>query len=310
MRIEHLNYLICLAETRSIKKAAPRLHTSHQNISKILHQMEDELGAELFIRSAKGLELTKAGQIMLAAAHRIVAEFVDAQQRINQLQTEKILRGELHAYGTPVTNTALLRPLSAAFQKQYPQIAFRFHEYDPHYTLKQLVLHPQSVAFIQLFNNRNFQFVYEPYLDEVITYPLFKDRYLCIASTHSSVSKQKSISLKKFIQHPLVMLKPQPQDEDDILLRLFASFGAYNISCSTNNFLLYTQALANGQGIGISTKIIHGENVASLPSSSLATIEFREDLNFTVCLAIAQNASLTPAGEAFVNFTKQYYALS
>ena len=52
-----------VAETRSIKKAAPRLHTSHQNISKILHQMEDELGAELFIRSAKGLELTKAGQI-------------------------------------------------------------------------------------------------------------------------------------------------------------------------------------------------------------------------------------------------------
>ena len=44
MRIEHLEYLICLARTHSITKASEELFTTHQNVSKMIRQLEQELG--------------------------------------------------------------------------------------------------------------------------------------------------------------------------------------------------------------------------------------------------------------------------
>ncbi len=40
MRMEHLEYLICLARTHSITKASAELFTTHQNVSKMIRQLE------------------------------------------------------------------------------------------------------------------------------------------------------------------------------------------------------------------------------------------------------------------------------
>lgn len=61
-RLEHLEYLICLAETGSTTKASEKLLTSRQNVSKMIRQLEDEMEAELFIRGPQGVQLTEAGK--------------------------------------------------------------------------------------------------------------------------------------------------------------------------------------------------------------------------------------------------------
>lgn len=310
MRIEHLEYLICLAKEGSIQKAAPLLHTSHQNVSKILRQMEDELGVELFERSAKGLTLTASGQILLQSAQKIVVEFDGARQKLQHLQDKENLTGELHIYATPITSILALRTLIAAFQKQYPQTSLLCHEYETRYSLKQLVLHPHSVALVPLFNCADFRFVYEPYINDVMDYPLLKDRYIGIVRMDSTIGRQKSISLKKFIQNPLVMLPAQAMDQENALLRLFDSLGKYSICLCTGNHFLYVDAIVNGQGVGVSTQKVHSANITALAHSEVTTVEFREDVSFTVCLATARRPNLTPVGEAFVDFVKGYYALN
>lgn len=78
MELRHLRYFIAVAETGSLTVAAERrLHTSQPSLSRQIRDLEDEVGAELFSRSARGVELTAAGRAFLDHA-RLALTQVDA----------------------------------------------------------------------------------------------------------------------------------------------------------------------------------------------------------------------------------------
>ncbi len=78
MELRHLRYFIAVAETGSLTVAAERrLHTSQPSLSRQIRDLEDEVGAELFSRSARGVELTAAGKAFLDHA-RLALTQVDA----------------------------------------------------------------------------------------------------------------------------------------------------------------------------------------------------------------------------------------
>jgi LysR family hca operon transcriptional activator len=55
MELRHLRYFVAVAETGSLTVAAERrLHTSQPSLSRQIRDLEDEVGAELFSRSAAG----------------------------------------------------------------------------------------------------------------------------------------------------------------------------------------------------------------------------------------------------------------
>ncbi len=64
MRTEHLKYFLNLVETGSITQTSKELYTTHQNVSKIIRQLEEDLGTTLFIRTTKGIELTATGNCL------------------------------------------------------------------------------------------------------------------------------------------------------------------------------------------------------------------------------------------------------
>ncbi|MFL9961993.1 LysR family transcriptional regulator [Paraburkholderia sediminicola] len=78
MELRHLRYFMAVAETGSLTVAAQqRLHTSQPSLSRQIRDLEDEIGAELFSRSARGVELTAAGRAFLDHA-RLALTQVDA----------------------------------------------------------------------------------------------------------------------------------------------------------------------------------------------------------------------------------------
>jgi LysR family hca operon transcriptional activator len=78
MELRHLRYFVAVAETGSLTVAAERrLHTSQPSLSRQIRDLEDEVGAELFSRSARGVELTAAGNAFLDHA-RLALTQVDA----------------------------------------------------------------------------------------------------------------------------------------------------------------------------------------------------------------------------------------
>ena len=88
--VRHLEYFVAAAEEFNFIHAADRLHVSQPPFSKQIHDMEGELGINLFERRRKGVALTPAGKSFLVDARRIL-EDCDAATR----KAQRISRGEI-----------------------------------------------------------------------------------------------------------------------------------------------------------------------------------------------------------------------
>lgn len=79
MELRHLRYFIAVAEEGSMTVAAEkRLHTAQPSLSRQLRDLESEVGASLFTRGARGVELTEAGRAFLVHARIAVHESAEA----------------------------------------------------------------------------------------------------------------------------------------------------------------------------------------------------------------------------------------
>lgn len=73
MEFGQLKYFIALAEEPNIGRAAARLNISLAPLTRQIQQLEDEFGAQLFLRTARGIELPQAGDMLLRDARNIRA---------------------------------------------------------------------------------------------------------------------------------------------------------------------------------------------------------------------------------------------
>src|ERR1700682_3751431 len=75
MELRHLRYFIAVAEAGSLTVAAQQtLHTSQPSLSRQIRDLEDEVGAQLLTRRARGIELTPAGRAFLEHARSALSQ--------------------------------------------------------------------------------------------------------------------------------------------------------------------------------------------------------------------------------------------
>ena len=75
MELRHLRYFVAVAEAGSLTVAAEqKLHTSQPSLSRQIRDLEDEVGAQLLRRSARGIELTPAGRAFLDHARSVLSQ--------------------------------------------------------------------------------------------------------------------------------------------------------------------------------------------------------------------------------------------
>jgi LysR family transcriptional regulator, hca operon transcriptional activator len=75
MELRHLRYFVAVAEEGSVTLAAERrLHTAQPSLSRQIRGLETEIGAQLLVRSVRGIELTPAGRAFLDHARLALAQ--------------------------------------------------------------------------------------------------------------------------------------------------------------------------------------------------------------------------------------------
>ena len=75
MQPKQLQYFITAYATKNIQRAAEKLFVSRQGISKTIRELEQELGAGLFLRSSKGLEPTDFAEALFPHAKKLLDEY-------------------------------------------------------------------------------------------------------------------------------------------------------------------------------------------------------------------------------------------
>jgi DNA-binding transcriptional LysR family regulator len=78
----HLRYVIAAAEQGSFRRAAQALGVQESAISRRIRDLEDEIGAALFIRHHGGVELTYAGQVFLGRAQKAISHIGHAERDV------------------------------------------------------------------------------------------------------------------------------------------------------------------------------------------------------------------------------------
>lgn len=74
MNLTHLSYILEIARTGSITKAAQNLYMGQPNLSKAVRDMEKAMGTAIFKRTSKGVEPTKKGQELIDKAKLLLEQ--------------------------------------------------------------------------------------------------------------------------------------------------------------------------------------------------------------------------------------------
>jgi LysR family hca operon transcriptional activator len=86
MELRHLRYFVAVAEAGSLSVAAERiLHTSQPSLSRQIQDLEEELGAQLLTRRARGIELTPAGRAFLDHARLVLSQVEAATEAVRRV---------------------------------------------------------------------------------------------------------------------------------------------------------------------------------------------------------------------------------
>jgi DNA-binding transcriptional LysR family regulator len=93
MELRHLTVFVAVAEEASFTRAADRLHTVQSAVSASVRGLERELGAALFDRTTRRVELTDAGDALLPEARQVLAAVTAAREAVDQVSGG--LRGTL-----------------------------------------------------------------------------------------------------------------------------------------------------------------------------------------------------------------------
>jgi DNA-binding transcriptional LysR family regulator len=121
MELRHVRYFVAVAETLSFTRGAERLRIAQPSLTRQIKDLEDELGVRLFDRSKKQIKLTRAGEIFLAGAKRLVDLSAELVESIRVLKDEASTAINIGYVPNPFQRVL---PLSlVAFERQFPNIA-------------------------------------------------------------------------------------------------------------------------------------------------------------------------------------------
>lgn len=118
--IRHLQAFQALAEQRHFTRAAVQLHLSQPAFSALIAQLENALGARLFERSTRHVELTAEGADFALAAQRVLSEFDAALTRMSDLVG--LRRGRVSIALLPSLAANWLPPLLQTYCQAHPGI--------------------------------------------------------------------------------------------------------------------------------------------------------------------------------------------
>jgi len=123
-----LRYFVAVAEHRSFTQAARAVFVAQPSLSRQIKQLETRFGADLFTRSSTEVRLTAAGEVLLDAARRQLADWQDTVRRVRAGAAEagRVLRVGVVATG----GGALARRARTVLSTRNPQATVEPKRFD------------------------------------------------------------------------------------------------------------------------------------------------------------------------------------
>ncbi|MFC6644095.1 LysR family transcriptional regulator [Granulicella cerasi] len=126
MEIQQLKYVCAVAETGSFSRAAERCKVAQPSLSQQILKLEEELGARLFDRLGRRIQLTESGQAFLPHARSVLAQLEQARASVESQTAD--LRGSVTVGVIPTIAPYLMPVYATEFMRQLPEARLRIVE--------------------------------------------------------------------------------------------------------------------------------------------------------------------------------------
>ena len=289
MDICYFNEFMELARIGSYTIAARNLHISQSALSKHMKQMEEEIGAALFLRRKNGIELSEYGSVLLPYAQQIIRSQDGYQESFLAMQEGG---GILKVASIPAVRQLGIGEMIADFVSAHRKVRFHITEGESRDLIDLLRQQEADVAFARGEDDR---------FKELVRIPFITDRIACIMHMSHPLSTRDRIQLSELRYEDLIF------PDHNTLLR-----GKLEEACrregfepsvvySNNNGRHVIEMVKRCAGVALLNGLLHSKWLNEEKNRSVRIIPVDPPIETTVYLYYHPR-QLTQIGRSFVDY--------
>lgn len=240
---EYYRVFYYVVRYRSFTQAANRLLSSQPNVTRMIRNLESQLGCFLFVRSNRGVTLTPEGEALYSHVRVAIEQLQSGEQELQQLIS---LQGGTLSIGTSeVALRGFLLPILNEYQSRYPHVRLKVSNHTTPQAVSALRKGLVDIAFVTspVADSQNLRITHLKDIQEVA---------VCGSAFRQLVGK--TLSLEEITRYPMVSLGQQSQTFS-LYSQLFARYGLSfcpDIEVTTADQIL--PMVKNNLGIGFVTR--------------------------------------------------------
>jgi DNA-binding transcriptional LysR family regulator len=240
VELRHLEYFVAVAEERHFTRAAERLMVSQSGLSASVRTLERELGAQLFVRNTRNVELTASGSALLTEALRTLRSVRAAKEAVADVQG--LLRGRL-SVGTEQCVAGVDVPaLLARFRSEHPRVEIRLQQADSATLVTDVSAGRLDLAFVAAPD--------EPPA-EVRLLPLAREPLVLLCHPDHALAGARQVKWAELSEEPFVDFHPD-WGARQLTDRAFAAAAVRRqVSLEVNDVHTLIDLVAHGLGIAV-----------------------------------------------------------
>lgn len=192
MRISDLKTFVTLADLRNFSTAAKQLHISQPALTRRLQKLEKIIGAPLFERTTRDVQVTPIGRELLASIRPIV---LDAEQAIHHIQgyfSERV--GQLKLSSIPTVSMLLFPAILNTFRNKYPHVKINVLDGNMTDIIENISHHKADIGIGLMLHQQ----------PELVFTPLYQESMLAVFHRNHPLAKENELTIEHLQTYPLV----------------------------------------------------------------------------------------------------------
>ena len=298
MKLFQIEYMLEACKHGSISKAAETLNVSRPAISRVLRDLEDEFGLELFERTTGGVSLTETGLTFYQRCKSImsmVSDLKDEMHCISQAQRstqQNIIRLGL----SPLACSDFFPDFYKKFAEEYPDVIFETHESLGTQNSVMLAENTIDAGIAIRIRDQYDEFLEQPGVLDLVNYEVF---FLC-GSDHP-LAKHDVIDVADIKDEAYIQLD-KALIAHNLFSRKFSAWFEPNIKFRTTQVSMISAMVRTGQVCSLQFR---RDISARTEEDGIVYIPFREPLYLPLRILWNDGIYHVPAFRKFIDYLKR-----
>lgn len=305
MRLEHFQYVVEIAHCKSMSKASKKLYITQPSLSTAIQNLEDELGFQIFKRSASGVALTEKGEEFLKIAEEMVKQ-LGLIKDLSDPNKETVTTLNLAA--VPVFCNALMIHLIQLLKRNHPQINVNIMELRPTKVLPTLVSGQADLAIGTFSPSTREQVFQEAAKNNLIIEPIYEDEMYCFLHRNHPLAQNLSVTFEEITESGTV----PAFFNDHVLMGSYESVQQINTEYSSNYYSFtdrssIKKAVAKGLAFAVLPHLMAYDDVY-VNSGMIIPVPLADaDVTLTNYIAYSARNTLPKSAQLTIEIIRQMY---